>query len=119
MFDKPTCGIDVCNDALNALHPRNVLVTSMLPHMDEREPGPANSSGDSQRARYCSAQPEEVGISTPAQRALKARLASVTIPTLPATVHLLSPCKCPSPYSRSSGELSRLTVLMLSHRRGL
>jgi hypothetical protein len=67
MFDKPTCGIDVLNDALNALRQRNALVTSMLPQMNEREPGPETNYGDSQRARYCSAQPDEVRISTPTQ----------------------------------------------------
>jgi hypothetical protein len=45
---------------------RNVFEISMLPHVKERDPDPQRSSGDSQRARYCSAQPEEVRNSTPA-----------------------------------------------------
>ena len=45
---------------------RNDFEISMLPHVKEREPDPPRNSGDSQRARYCSAQPEEVRHSTPA-----------------------------------------------------
>ena len=30
-----------------------------MPHVKEREPDPQRNPGNSQRARYCSAQPEE------------------------------------------------------------
>jgi hypothetical protein len=45
---------------------RNVFEISMLPQVNEREPDPKRISGDSQRARYCTAHPEEVRNSTPA-----------------------------------------------------
>ena len=44
----------------------NVFEISMLPQVNERDPDPHRNSGDSQRARYCSAQPQEVRNSTPA-----------------------------------------------------
>ena len=43
------------------------LDISTLPQKMVREPIPERSSGDSSRARYCTAQPEEVCTSTPAQ----------------------------------------------------
>jgi hypothetical protein len=46
---------------------RNVFEIWILPQVKEREPDPQRNSGDSQRARYCTAQPEEVRHSTPAQ----------------------------------------------------
>ena len=45
---------------------RNDFEILMLPHVKSREPDPRRNSGDPQRARYCSAQPEEVRHSTPA-----------------------------------------------------
>jgi hypothetical protein len=55
---------------------RNDFEISMLPQVKEREPDPRRNSGDSQRARYCSAQPEEVRHSTPAHTSASALFTS-------------------------------------------
>ena len=54
-----------CDRESRGLAPhRNDFEISMLPHVKEREPDPPRNSGDSHRAKYCSAQPEAVRHST-------------------------------------------------------
>ena len=72
----PQCAPACDRESRGLARHRNDFEISMLPQVKEREPDPPRNSGDAQRARYCSAQPEEVRHSTPTHTSASALFTS-------------------------------------------